>query len=267
MSTRNLTYAPNKPPRDGTGREKSSAGGAGCIEIIGFPQILYMRTFGDPDTLFAPLVDATREACGMIERLSSHGEGRANAVMLSGMHLATSLLQDSNFSLGARGLSHEHAYTVDLSAGTLHMTTRLYSVANRRTSFFKVEIAGNISGGPFVVRNPVQGTVIMQVEEENLRQPKFFATSLAQDCVRAQMEQDRFGHIDETLGPEASGGVRLVVTVAGNNVPVVLRKKEEGGGWDIIDGRRQESVGTLSYDMENHLCSVTGFIQELLERK
>jgi hypothetical protein len=266
MSTRNLTFAPNKSPRDGTSREKSSPGGAGCIEIIGFPQILYMRSFGDPDTLFVLLLDSMREACGMVERLSSRGEGRANAVMLSGMGLATSLLQDSSFSLGARGLSHEHAYIVDLSAGTLHMTTQLYSVANRRTSFFKVEIAGNISGGPFVVRNPVQGTVIMQVEEEKLRQPNFFATSLAQECVRAQMDQNRFEHIDETLGPEANGGVRLVVAVAGNNVPVVLRKKGVGG-WDIIDGRRQECVGTLSPDMENHLNCVIGFIQKLLEKK
>jgi hypothetical protein len=81
------------------------------------------------------------------------------------------------------------------------------------------------------------------------------------------MEQERFGRIDETLGPEANGEVRLVVTVSGNMVPVLLRQKEEGGGWDIIDGRRQESVGALSSDMDEHLRTVTSFIQELFEKK
>jgi hypothetical protein len=225
-----------------------------------------MRSFGDPDTLFIPLLDATREAFGMIERLSDQVENRANAVMLSGMYLASSLLRDPSFSLEARGLSPENSYTVNLDAGTMHVNTRLYSVVSRRTSFFKVEIAGNISGGPFVVRNPVQGTVIMQVEEERLRQPYFFASSLAQECVRAQMEQERFGRIDETLGPEANGEIRMVVTVAGNKVPVALLRKEEGGGWDNIDGR-QEWVGALSLDMEGHLRSVTRFLQELLDKK
>jgi hypothetical protein len=90
---------------------------------------------------------------------------------------------------------------------------------------------------------------------------------VAQQCVRAQMEQFRFGRIEETLGPEASGAMRLTVTVSGDTVPVVVRKKEEGNGWDIIDGRRQGGVGTLSAEMENPLSSVTGFIQQLVEKK
>ena len=51
----------------------------------------------------------------------------------------------------------------------------------------------------------MQGGVLMQVEEGKLRQPSFFASLPAQDCVRSQMEQDRFGCIDKTLGPEAGG--------------------------------------------------------------
>jgi hypothetical protein len=266
MSSRSLTFSPTKGKATGSSPEKNASGGAACVEIIGFPQILYMRSFGDPDTMFTPLLDSTRDAFGMIERLSTQGEKRDNAVMLSGMHLASALLRDPSFTLGARGLSPENSYTVDLDAGTFHVKTRLYSVVSRRTSFFKVEIAGNISGGPFVVRNPVLGTVIMQVEEERLRQPNFFASSLAQECTRAQMDQERFGRIDETNGPEASAEVRMVVSVDGNKVPVALRKKE-AGGWDIIDGRRQEWVGTLSPDMEGHLSSVTSFIQELLDKK
>jgi hypothetical protein len=59
----------------------------------------------------------------------------------------------------------------------------------------------------------------------------------------------------------------LAVTVGENKVPVALRKKEEGGGWDVIDGRRQECVGTLSPDMEGHLSSLTSFIQDLFGKK
>jgi hypothetical protein len=140
-------------------------------------------------------------------------------------------------------------------------------VVSRRTSFFKVEIAGNISAGPFVVRNPARGTVIMQAEEERLRHPNFFVSSLAQECARAQVEQERFGRIGETLGPQANGEVRLVLTVAGNKVPVSLRKKEEGGGWDVIDGRRKECVSTLPPAMEEHLRSLVCFIQDLFDKK
>jgi hypothetical protein len=117
-----------------------------------------------------------------------------------------------------------------------------------------------------VVRNPVMGTVIMQVEEERLRQPNFFASTLAQECARSQMDQERFGRIDEPTGPEASAEVRMVVTVDGNKVPMALRKKE-AGGWDIIDGRQQEWVGTLSADVEGHLEPLTTLIQDLFAKR
>ncbi len=176
-------------------------------------------------------------------------------------------MKDNSFSLVAAGLSHENTYTVDLEKGTLLMLTRLYAVVSRRTSFFKVEIAGNISGGAFVVRNPVAGTVIMQIEEERLSQPNFFSTVLAQECLRAQMEQERFGRLDETLGPESNGEIRMMLNIAGGKVPVGLRQKEEGGAWDIIDGRRQEWVGKLSDEMEASLKSLTHYIQELFAQK
>jgi hypothetical protein len=267
MSSRNQTLSQTKSPAAGASAEKSSGGGAACVEILGFPQILYVRSFGDPDTLFAPLLDAARESFAMIERLSGQGENRPNAVMLSGMQLASSLLRDPSFSLGARGLSAENSYTVNLDAGTFHMTTQLYSVMSRRTSFFKVEIAGNISGGPFVVRNPAQGTVILQVDEERLRQANFFASSLAKECARAQMDQERFGTIDQTLGPEADGDVRIVVRIAENSFPVLLRKNEGGSGWNIIDARRQETVGTLSADMQEYLSTVTAYLHELFAKQ
>jgi len=247
---------------------KSAAGGAGGIEIFGFPQVLFTRTFGDPDMLFAPLLDATREASTMIDRLSTQGEKRENAVTLGGMHLASSLLKDSSFSLVVKGLTHDNMYTVDLSNGTIHVHTRLYAVVGRRASFFKVEIAGKISGGgPFVLRDPVEGTVILQVSEENLRQPNFFSTSLGQECLKAQIDQERFGRGGKSLDSGASGEMRMIVTVNGNKIPVILRQKENAGGCDIIDGLRHEWVGTLTPEAESQLKNLTAFVQDLFARK
>jgi hypothetical protein len=266
MSSRNATLSPGNAVDDRARAEKTQAGGPAGVEIVTFPQILYTRTFGDPDMLFIPLLDATREAYSMVERLSIHGENRANAVMLSGMHLASSLLRDSSFSLVARGISHEHSYIVDLGAGTLRVHTRLYASVSRRTSLFKVDMVGNISGGGFTVRNPLQGNVLMQVEEEKLRQPNFFATEMAQECLRAQIEKERAGLIEDTMGP-ANGEVRLIVGVGGSKIPITLRQKEQSGAWDIIDGRMQEWVGTLTPDVEEHLKQVTKSLQELFVQK
>jgi hypothetical protein len=265
MSAHHTVISPGKAAEDAV-HGKSGTGGPEGVEIVNFPQILYTRSFGDPDMLFVPLLDATREAYDMVERLSSHGENRANAVMLSGMHLASALLRDSSFSLIARGQSHEHVYTVDLGAGTLHVNTRLYASVSRRTSLFKVEIVGKIAGGPFVVRNPLQGSVITQVEEEKLRQPGYFASTLAQECLRVQIEKERVGRIEE-IGPALHEEVRLTIAVGGNKVPVALRQKEHGGAWEIIDGRIQEWVGTLTPEVGKNLRSVTHFIKELFAQK
>jgi hypothetical protein len=75
------------------GRTDKATGGSAGIEIVGFPQMLYTRTFGDPDTLFVPLLEAARDANKMLTRLTGLGEERANAVTLSGMQLASSLLR------------------------------------------------------------------------------------------------------------------------------------------------------------------------------
>jgi hypothetical protein len=67
-------------------------GRVGRHRDVGFPQKLYTRTFGDPDKLFVPLLEAARDANKMLERLIGLGEERGNAVTLSGMQLASSLL-------------------------------------------------------------------------------------------------------------------------------------------------------------------------------
>lgn len=249
------------------GRTDNAAGGSAGIEIVGFPQMLYTRTFGDPDTLFVPLLEAARDANKMLTRLTGLGEERANAVTLSGMQLASSLLRDNSFSLVAIGLAHENAYTVDLNVETLHMRTRLYAVVSGRTFFFKVEIAGKISGGAFVVRNPVHGTVIMQVEEERFRQPQFFSSTLAQECLRAQVEQERFGIIEESAGAETYNEMRLMVMMEGSKVPIALRQKEQDGGWEIVDGKRNEVVGKLTPESEENLKKVISSVQDLFVKK
>jgi hypothetical protein len=136
-----------------------------------------------------------------------------------------------------------------------------------RTSFFKVEIAGKISGETFVVRNPVHGTVIMQVEEERFRQASFFSTTLAQECLRAQVEQERFGIMDELAGTDIFNEMRLMVMMEGNKVPIALRQKEEGGTWDIIDGKRNEVLGKLAPEIEENLKKVISFAQDLFVKK
>jgi ParB-like chromosome segregation protein Spo0J len=57
------------------------------------------------------------------------------------------------------------------------------------------------------------------------------------------------------------------VTTAGNKVPVILRQSEEGGSWEIVDGRRQERVATLAPEQEGPLTSVILSIKEQLEQK
>jgi hypothetical protein len=266
MSVRELAISPEKPAASKIRGEKT-AGAPASVEIASFPQMLHTRSYGDPDTLFLPLLESSREACRMVERLTKHGEERTAAVRLSAMQLASTLLRDSGFSLAARGMIQENSYVVDLDSSTFLVRTRLYAVVSRRTSFFKVEIIGKIASGPFTVRNPLHGTVITQVEEDKLRRPGFFSTSLAQDCLRAQMEQERFGQMEEADASEAHQEVRLVLSMNGAKIPVFLRQKDESGRWDIVDGRRQEWVGTLAAEAERPLAQVLQFVQNLFAHK
>jgi len=192
----------------------------------------------------------------MVERLSSHGETKEAAIRLSAMQLSSALLHDSGFSLVARGTPQDNSYTVDLEAGTFLVRTRLYAVVSRRMSFFKVEIAGKIADGVFVVRNPVQGSgsVITRVEEEKLRRPSFFSSSLAQDCLRAQMDQERFGRFAETVGPEAIREVRLLLSLNGSKVPVSLRRKKTADHGKSSTVAVNRSFACSHPRWKNHCC-------------
>jgi len=144
---------------------------------------------------------------------------------------------------------------------------QLFAVVSRRTSLFNVELVGKISEGPYTVRNPSNGSVIMVAEEAQLREPNSFSTWLSTECLRAQIDQERRGPLDPTQGPARAGEVRLVVTPAGKQIPVTVQQKKEGSGWDIIDGRRNEWVGSLEPHVEAHLNEVISFLQALFEGK
>jgi hypothetical protein len=243
-------------------------GGVAGVDIGRFPQLLYTRTIGDPDTLFVPLLDAAREGCQMVERLCSQGEEREMAVTLSSMQLAASFLKDPSFTVVSKGPSHENLYSVDLEAGTLDLSTRLFAAISQRTSFFKIEIAGKILDGQFVVQNPIQKVVILQVSEEELRRAGFFSTILAPQCLRAQMDQERFGRLSEAPNSalpslDVHGEARFTLQVPGGQTQVALRRKEKGGRWDIVDCRAQEWVGALSPELERPLEQVIQYLQEL----
>jgi hypothetical protein len=137
-------------------------------------------------------------------------------------------------------------------------------VVSRRASFFRVEIAGKISEGAFVVRNPSDGSVIVQVSEDRLKEASAFSW-LAQECLRAQIEQERLSRLDET---QTRGEVQLIVPVAGGTTRATLKPKEDGAaGWDIIDGRQRECVGVLSPEIEIHLKKVLKFLADLFAEK
>lgn len=249
--------------RPGTQAGKATAGAVACLEVAGFPQVLYTRSFGDPDMLFVPLLDATREACRMAERLCSQGEDRKMALTLSTMQLVSALLQDTSFTVVAKGTSHENLYRVDLDEGTFRLSTRLYAVVSHRTSFFRVEIAGKILDGQFVVRSPADNQVLMQLREEELRKPNFFSSVLAPGCLRAQMERERVELMRESGTREAQEEVRMALAIRGEKVPVVLRHNSTLGRWDIVHGGKQEWVGALSPELGESLEGVIRFLQGL----
>lgn len=56
--------------------DQKATGGSAGIEIVAFPQKLYTRTFGEPDTLFVPILEAACDANKLLARLIGLGEER-----------------------------------------------------------------------------------------------------------------------------------------------------------------------------------------------
>ncbi len=163
---------------------KEAPSAPGRVDIVGFPQVLLTRAYGDPDLLFVPLLEMARAAVTFRDRLTTHGEDRAHAITMSGIRMATTLMRDSRFSLAARSLNEENHYIVDLDCDTFSLSTRLYAEASRRTSMFQVQIAGKIQAGPYVVRGVSDQSIVLQLDEQLLRPPKLFATSLGVEFLQ-----------------------------------------------------------------------------------
>ena len=227
--------------------------GPGGVEIAGFPQILHTRSFGHPDLLFIPLLEGAREAVNLCERLTTGGETREHAATMSGIQLVSGLLKDSSFSLSARGLQEEHFYFVDLAAGTISVKTRLYAEVSRRTSMFKVEIAGNIRDGIYAVRSVGDSSASLQFDEQQVRQPMFFSTILAEQCLRLKVQQDQSRGMGATPAAPDTTEMHLMVPVANRKIPVVLKQKELNGEWEILEAQLRTRIGELSPDATNHL--------------
>src|ERR1700692_3717225 len=122
-----------KPGSSASGAKTSAArsgqnatGGSAGLEIIGFPQKLYTRTFGDPDTLFVPLLEAPRDANTMLARLIGLGQESANAVTLSGMQLASSLLRGGTRSKPSLKMSDPLAGLRHLRGGIREQTGKQF---------------------------------------------------------------------------------------------------------------------------------------------
>ena len=58
-----------------------------------------------------------------------------------------------------------------------------------------------------------------------------------------------------------------MVMMEGRKVPIALRQKEKDGGWDIVDGKRNEAVGKLTPEIEEDLKKVINFVQDLFVKK
>jgi hypothetical protein len=244
MSNNTLTEQNNRAfaERLKSGKNDAAAG-VGTVAIVGWPQVLHTRTFGGLDVLFMPLIDTAREMLTFITKMCAAGETRSQAVSMGGIRLATEMLKDPSFTLATRGVEEENKYVIDLDKGTLTVGARLYAVVRHRTSMFKVEIEGKIAEGPYVVRNTSDGSAPFQADETQMRQSGYFSTLLPEQCLRAHLARETAGLVEEPKVVE--GEVRITFPIGGENVPFVLRRKNAGAGWDIVDGRKNLWIGVL----------------------
>ena len=239
--------------------------GPGGVEIAGFPQVLHTRSFGHPDALFIPLVQEARAAVSLCRRLSADAETREHAGEMAGIQLVSGLLKDPSFSLSARGMQEENYYYLDLAAGTIRLQTRLYAEVSRRTSMFKVEIVGRIPEGSFTVRTIGDFPASYEFAEESARQPLFFSTVLAEECLRVRVQQERTVHPDLSTRKGETPEVRLVVELVNRKIPVVLKKKGDSEQWDLLDEHLGPRFGTLSLEATGHLQHVLATLAEMVE--
>jgi len=242
--------------------KNDAAASVGTVGIVGWPQVLHTRTFGGLDVLFVPLLDIAREMLTFITRMCAAGESRSQAVSMGGIRLATEMLKDPSFALATRGAEEENKYVIDLDKGTLSVGARLYAVVRHRTSLFKVVIEGKIAEGPYLMRNTVDGSAIVQVDESQMRQTGYFSTFLPEQCLRKHLARETSSLMEE--GKVAEGEVRITFPISGEVVPFILRRKVVGGEWDIVDGRMDQWIGLLPSVAYGHLVQLMQGLEKIV---
>jgi hypothetical protein len=101
----------------------------------------------------------------------------------------------------------------------------------RRTSMFQVQIAGKIQAGPYVVRGVSDQSIVLPLDEQQLRQSKLFATSLG---------ERRFG--------------------------MALRRKRAGNEWEVLDAQSNGPLGALTPEIEGNLQQLLAAPAEMLQK-
>lgn len=233
--------------------DQNMPSGSAGVEITGFPQMLHTRSFGHPDMLFVPLLEGAREAADLCQRLINGGESGDHAVTMSGIQLASNLLKVSGFNLSSRNINNEHSYFVNLAAGTISAQTRLYAEVSRRTSMFNVEIAGKFREGIYAVRIVGDSATTLQFDDQQLHQPMFFTTVLAEQCLHMQVRKTQPKCILVDTGNDDSTEVHLSLFAGGKKIPLVLRQKEMTGEWDMLEAHSRTRIGPLPSTATNHL--------------
>ncbi|MGA2095465.1 MAG: hypothetical protein ABSH39_04140 [Candidatus Acidiferrum sp.] len=239
---------------------------SGGIEVVGFPQLLFTREFGDPDTLLIPLLDAAHEALESTRSLPPGNSGNGQGGMMSAIYLATSFMKDNHFTLAPLGCQPQTRYVLDLDAESIHVRTWLYATVGKRTSTFLVTVAGNLKTGMYVVRTGKEDSVVAEFDEKRLRTPGFFSTVLPEECLQLQMSMDHFKRFGNLPVAETEDGVRISVPTAGSKIPILLRKKEGPNTWEVLDGRTSNRIIALPPEAAVHLDLLLKALPKLLEK-
>lgn len=200
---------------------------AGVIEIANVRQSFYTATNGVPDLLFPWLVSSARLAY-QITSSSGHRLTQTPASqpgLAAERYMAGLLLCDQHFIPSHAQQPCDHHYHLDLSAGTIRLSTQLRSAAQPGTSF-AVQIEGRIREGSFVVHDAVNNNLLTEITEEDLKKPKFFSQELAKRCPRTQQDQTRDGEAAPEIMLDQSFELRLPVNLDGNARTVLISKQK-----------------------------------------
>ena len=241
---------------------------SGGVDIVGFPQLLLTRQFGDPDALFIPLLEAAREALAMAKGFTSQSDSASSmtAGKMAGMHIATSFLQDASFTFAPKNSQTQSHYLLDLDAETILVRTWLFATGGKRTSSFMVTIDGNIQTGPFAARAAGDDTVIAEFDEQRLRQPEFFSTILPDECLRFQMGADHFKRFGALPVAHEPSGIRITLAGEAGPIPVLLRKVDSANTYEVVDERTATRTSMLPHDATVQLGKVLEALAKIFDK-